>query len=116
MKNRNIIFLLAVLAPLFMAIAIVSFQNYQRLAAESARQEANLRLLAEEKKQLQESIERFASPVGIEMEARARFNMIREGETMVILVPPSPLPSPEPTPEPEPSFWEQVLRMVPFLN
>ena len=116
MKNRNIIFIFAVLAPLFMAIAIVSFQNYQRIAAESARQEERLRLLAEEKKELRESIERLASPVGIEMEARARFNMIREGEIMVILVSPSPSPSPAPTPEREPSFWEQILRMVPFLN
>jgi cell division protein FtsB len=108
-RNRTLILLLAFLSPLFIAGAVVSFQQYRRVAEEFYRQESRLQELYEERGFLKETIERLSSPAGIEREARMRFNLIREGETMVILVSPPP-PASEPRLEQQPSFFEKILQ------
>jgi cell division protein FtsB len=109
-RNRTPILLLAFLSPLFIAGAVVSFQQYRRVAEEFYRQESRLQELYEERGFLKEVIERLSSPAGIEREARMRFNLIREGETMVILI--SPPPAPEPDLEQQPSFFEKILQWI----
>lgn len=112
MKNyRVFIILFAVLAPLFVAGGIVSFQRHARIAQEALRQEERLAELSQEVQTLREEIEYFSSPVNIEMEARKRFNLIRQGEIAVILVPPQ-APDPEPAPEQRLSFFERFLQWV----
>jgi cell division protein FtsB len=110
-RNRTLILLLAFLSPFFIAGAVVSFQQYRRVAEEFYRQESRLKELYEERGFLQEKIERLSSPAGIEREARMRFNLIREGETMVILISP-PIPAPAPDLEQQPSFFEKILQWI----
>lgn len=110
--SRMILLLLALLAPLLIAGAVVAFQNYRRVAEEFHRQESRLQELREEHVALEEAIRRLSSPVGIEMEARARLNMIREGERMVILTPPQDSPTPAPLEETKPSLLEKILQWL----
>jgi cell division protein FtsB len=110
-KNRLPLLILAVLVPLFIAGAVASFQKYRRIAEEFQRQETRLAELAKEKEVLQKSIEYFSSAVGIEHEARSRFNFVKEGEVTVILVSPKATPI-EPSPLPEWTFLQKMLRWL----
>lgn len=113
MKKRGpIIFVLAVLAPIFVAAAIASFKKHSELATEFSRQSAYLAELFAEQENFKKSISYFSLETNIEREARSRLGFAREGEVTVILVSPKPSPSPMPSPVPPPPFYIRILNWI----
>lgn len=109
LRRATIVVLLVMLTGFVRGIVTVS--NSQQLAT-SNRAEIQLELdkLEEQKKELQLEIDRLATPEGKETELRSKFNVIREGEKVIILKDDPRFKDWEPEPEeiiPAWKFWKK---------
>lgn len=109
-RYRISILILAALFPIFVAGAIGSYRKYAVVLGEFRRQENRFRELTAEESRLRESIEYLSHDVNLEKEARTRFNFIRKGEVMVVIVSPRPSPAPGEASPATGSWWETLVK------
>ncbi len=95
--------LIAVLLLVLIAIALRGVWGVYKKSQESrilkTEAEATLRDLKSREQELRTDIASLKSDRGVEAELRERYDLAREGESVVVIVdPPAPPPDPQPTP------------------
>jgi cell division protein FtsB len=95
--------LIAVLLLVCIAIALRGVWGVYKKSQESRvlkiEAEATLNDLKSREKELREDIASLKSDRGVEAELRERYDLAKEGESVVVIVdPPAPPPEPKPTP------------------
>ena len=78
---------LAAIVGALLAAGIVPLQRYFEQRGEIAALEQQVEALAEERKALEERIERFRDPAYLELLARKCLGMVRDGEIAFVAVP-----------------------------
>lgn len=85
-RSRFFLWILFIILIFFARSAYSSFMKKKRAHTEEARYQERFEELQRKKQSLQEDIERLETERGLEEEYRARFNVVKEGETLIKIV------------------------------
>ena len=103
LRIEQIVVLLAVPVLVYLSVASVTkaFQTYQ-LQAEERRLRQEIARLEVQNRELQKQIDYLKSDAYVEKIAREQLNLIKPGETAVVVLSPTPVPTPIAAPAAKP--------------
>ncbi|MDP3963818.1 MAG: septum formation initiator family protein [bacterium] len=97
-RSKLVLVAALLLAGAFGTLTWRLYHTDQALSEKIALLEQDIREAEEQNRQLSKLVEYFSTPDHLEKEARARFNLKKPDEEVLVI--PSPAPLPDPTPSP----------------
>ena len=109
------LFLLILLAVLLLlGKAVWGVYNKERLSAQYLEQEqAELSRIQARETELEQSVEYLKTDKGVESEIRSKFRVVKEGESVAVIIDDEPKVSP-PATTTQPTFWQRFASFFGF--
>mgnify|MGYP001564563837 CR=1 FL=1 len=109
-KLNKLVLISLILAPILLTVFVSSFLKRNDLVRELKVLQRENEALSKKNEDLQSFIKYFSLQASREREARARLNLAKPGETLVIFV--VPTPSPTPTDDKDINLMQRFFRWL----